>query len=220
MELYGLSARSNFIGNTRIHAFHAEMFHGLAERDGREHPHDTPVYANTPSPSPLVISRSATRIPDISKPSRHLVVSEAIAVSLRSIPGIRLVQVRFRRLVDIDYAAGVFGYQDKWGIVDPRVLLRKRPDIPAFHERIGSYFEVQACRHYDVIGEYQNTTDVVVESGTPPLVSVDTLKVSLELFDDYPILLWGQILMKATVFRLLDEGIDRDYFIVRKFQVE
>jgi hypothetical protein len=218
MTVYSLTRISNFIDNPRIQEFHYCMFHGLAERDGKEVPHDPSVYANTSSFSPLMISRTGHAVPDISKQSSHLVVAESYRERLEQFPHIRLVPVIFRRLVDIEYCKGDdTSWREKWGDVDPNQLLRTLPDVPRFHEQIGRYYEVQTWRRCDVVDRYPSAEDFTMISGTPPMAKDWTVRVSREMLEDYPILCGAEILLNERAFGILQGGIDRDFFIVREY---
>lgn len=220
MKFFGITRISNFIDNPRINSFHANMFHGLAERDGKEVPLDTKVYANSESPSSLVISRPGRHVPEICKPSSHLVVSERYASQLGALPHNRLMPVVFNRLVDVDYGAGDSSWAEKWETVDPRQLLRTLPDVREFHHHIGRYYEVQSYRWRDVVGEYPAAREITIEGGTPPMHETRIIRLSPEMLGEYPILLFfGTAFLSERAFEILSDGIDRDYFLVREYEL-
>jgi|GEM_PF-2893851 len=219
MRFYVISPVSNFIDNRRIKTFHADMFHGLAERDGKEFPHDTRVYANTESPSSLLISRTGCNVPDISLPGSDLVVSERYASRLEGLPHIRLMPVVFKRLVNVAYEKGDMTWTEKWGNVDPYVLLRTLPDVPRFHREMGKYYEVQAWRWRDVLEYYPTAENTRIEEGTPPMEKTDNIRLSAQMLEDYPILCFGDVIVSESVFQILDAGLDRDFFIIREYRV-
>ncbi len=219
MRFYVITAISNFIDNPRIQCFHADMFHGLVERGGKEPPHDARVWANTEPPSSLLISRTARRVPEISKPSSHLVVSQRLAEQLRPFPRIRLAPVVFKRLVDVDYEPDDMTWDEKWGDVDPLQLLRTLPDVPDFHERIGHYFEVQTWRWRDVIDKYPSAKEFTIEERTPPMEEASVIRLSAELFQDHPLLCYGDLLVSEDAFRILDKALDRVFFLVREYRL-
>jgi hypothetical protein len=220
MNVFSITHVSNYIDNPVIQSFHANMFHGLAERDNREFPHDPKVWANTESPTSLVVSRTARRVPEISQPSIHLVVSARLAKRLEDLRNIRILPIVFKRLVDVDYEKGDMNWDEAWGDVDPRELLRTLPDVPAFHRSIGRYYEILTWRLQDVAGRYPSAPEVALETGTPPMVETIKVRLSNQMMLDYP-MLWkyGEILASEDVFRLLKDSLDRDFFIVRRYEV-
>jgi hypothetical protein len=218
MKFFVIAPISNFINNRRIKSFHANMFHGLAERDGKEDPLAAGVYANSGSASPLMLSRTGRKVPDICKPSSHLVVNEEIAQQLQVMSNIRVVPVVFKRLVDVDYEAGDMSWDQKWGNVDPRQLLRTLPDVPEFHTHIGQYFEVQAWRLRDAVAEESNFRDVIIERGAPAF-EARMIRLSPRILHDYPILCYGDVILNKHAFSICDSGLDRDYFIIREYEL-
>jgi hypothetical protein len=221
MRCYTITAVSCFIERPLIRAFHADMFHGLAERDGREYPSDTKVWADSPPASPLLISRTVHGIPEISRPSSHLVVSERIVTKLQSIRNIRLAPVQFKRLVDIQWQKGDMSYETKWNHPrDPLDLLRRLPDVRKFHRQIGTFFEVQTYRWQDIVGGYPSAREITVEQGTPPLPETEVIRVSSEMLRDFPMFKRKAIFVHPDIFDILDPHLDRDFFLVRRYEVD
>lgn len=219
MKFYTITAVSNYLQRPLITSFHAHMFHGLAERDGKESPHHRSPWANTESPSPLLISRTIRHVPEICEPVTHLIVSERLAERLRHCANIRLAPVVFKRLVDVEWEKGDMSWFDEWGSTDPGEILRTQPDVPEFHEQIGSYFEVQTYRLKDVVDRYPSAKEVTIEKDTPPFQENEVIRLSPEMLTDYPMLWWYGIIVNEQVFDILDAHLDRDFFIVRKYEV-
>jgi hypothetical protein len=219
MKFYTITVVSNYLERPLIRSFHAHMFHGLAERDGKEWPRDPHIWANTESASPLLIARTIHRVPEISEPGSHLVVSERLAGRLKDFQNIRLAPVVFKRLIDIEWDKGDMLWYEKWGSVDPRELLRAQPDVDDFHKQIGSFFEVQTHRWKDIEERYPSAKEVIIDAETPPSDEPETIRVSPEMLRDYPMLWWGSIILNFEVFNILDASLDRDFFIVRKYEV-
>jgi len=220
MRVFSITDVSNFIGNELIKDFHACMFHGWAERDGKGFPHDTKVWANSEAPSNLMVSRTVRNIPNVCRPSTHLVVCNRLAEQLQNVPGTRILPVIFKRLVEIEYAKGDMTW-DRYGDCDPRELLRTMPDVAEFHGKIGTYSEIQTWRLKDVVDRYESCREIEIESGTPPMEETVTICVSEQIMHDYPILYetGRSVLVEESVFEVLDDCIDRDFFIVRTFEV-
>jgi hypothetical protein len=219
MKFYTITAVSNFLERPLIRAFHSDMFHGLSERDGKEWPHDPHVWANTESFTPLQISRTIRRVPEISRPGCHLVVSERLADRLRRFQNIRLAPVVFKRLVDVEWEKGDMSWFDEWGSTDPCQILRTQPDLPEFHDRIGSFFEVQTYRLKDILDRYPSAKEVTIELRTPPMQEMESIRLSPEMLTDYPMLWWRGIIVNPEVFDVFDDSLDHDFFIVRKYEV-
>jgi hypothetical protein len=219
MKFYTITAASNFLERPLIRVFHADMFHGLAERDGKEWPRDPHIWANTESFTPLRISRTTCGLPNISRPGCHLVVSERLAVRLRHFQNIRLAPVVFKRLVDIEWEKGDMSWFDTWGTTDPCELLRTQPEVPEFHQQIGSFFEVQTYRLKDIVDQYPSAKEITIEVGTPPADETEIIRIAPEMLADYPMFWWRSIIVSSEVFDILDASLDRDFFVVRKYEV-
>jgi hypothetical protein len=223
MKFYTITAASNFLQRPLISSFHAAMFHGLAERGGKEYPHDPVVWANTDSFDPLLISRTIRGVPEISQPSGDLVVSQRLAEKLRRFRNIRLAPVQFKRLVDVNYQKGDDSWFDEWGELGskaPEEILRTQPDVPEFHDRIGAFFEVQTYRLNDIVNRYPSAKEITIETGTPPLHNTEVIRLSPELLTDYPMVWWSDIIVNPEVFDILDPHLDRDFFVVRRYKVD
>jgi hypothetical protein len=222
MIVFSVTKVSNFLKKPRISAFHHEMFHGRAERGGREYPHELHFWANTEAPEPLKISRTMRGVPNVSCPtSAHFIVCERLAEQLQNIPHIRLMPVVFNRVVDIPYSKGGHSWMEDYGDHDPKHYLRTMPDVSQFHD-IGQYFEVQTWRLADVIDRYEDAVAIDLETGTPPTAKTATVTVSETALRDYPMVygsFTGSVFLAEHVFALLDAEIDRDFFIVRQFEV-
>src|SRR5262245_4452860 len=218
MRFYTITAVSNFLKRRFLSTYHWDMFHGIAERDGKEPPHHRTPWANTESPSTLSISRTIRHLPAISEPATHLVVSERLAQKLRSFRNVRVMRVMFKRLVDVDWQKGDKSWE-KGGGEDPSNVLRTMPDMVEFHRQIGEYFEVQTHRWKDIVDQYPSAREITIEEGTPPVEETDVIRLSPEMLIDYPMLWWGGTIVNEEVFDILDASIDRDFFIVRKYEV-
>jgi hypothetical protein len=219
MHFYTVTVASNFINRPLLSEFHASMFHGLAEREGRVHPHDAKVWASSSVVNPLVVSRTVCNVPDISQPSTHLVVSERIANSLKTFKNIRLVPVVFKRLVDVEYKTGDMSWQSQWGTRDPNSLLRELPEADVTKRNIGTFYEMLTYRLNDVSGQYPTAASIVIEQRTPPMQVTEDISISKEMLADYPSLWWGSVIMSEELFAVLDPHLDRDFFIVRKYAI-
>jgi len=220
MKFFTITAASNFLERQLIRAFHFDMFHGLAERDGKEPPHICPVWANSESFTPLQISRTIHRVPEISEPDGHLVVNERLVERLCGFQNIRLAPVVFKRLVDIEWEKGDMSWFETWGNTDSTALLRTQPDVPEFHDRIGPFFEVQTYRLNDILDRYPSAKEITIESRTPPLKETEVIRISPEMLMHYPMLWWGSVIVNEQIFNILDASLDRDFFIVRKYEVD
>lgn len=219
MRFHTITFVSNYIDNPRIDSFHAEMFHGLAERDGEEYPHCPNVFAYSDSFGTLTISRSGRRVPEITQPSGDFVVSESLAEKLKDVPNIRISPVAFKRLVDVEYEKGDLALGEKWGYRDPHDLLRLLPDVPEFHETIGSYFEIHTWRLQDVVDRYEDATDFALVEGMPPMDEIKSIRLSKEMLSDYPILWFGDTIVSEEVLHILRNDLDPDLFIVRDYVI-
>jgi hypothetical protein len=219
MKFYTITGASCYLERPLIKSFHANMFHGLAERDGKEWPKDPHVWANTESFTPLQISRTIRGVPDICEPGTHLVVSERLATRLSRFQNIRIAPVHFKRLVDIDWKKGDHSWFDKWGTIDPAELLRTQPDVPELHTQIGPFFEIQTFRWKDIIDLYPSAEEITIEVRTPPTHGTEVVRISTQMLTDYPMFWWMGTVVNPEVFDILDSYLDRDFFVVRKYEV-
>src|SRR5437867_4490199 len=98
MRGYVLNQRLVFEPGQRFDACHAEMFHGLVdtrfERDDNN--------LGDPLIRPLHLRKNVSRLAPIMKPSRNLVVSEAIRSTLTSFRNIAFFEVAFSCLFTLD----------------------------------------------------------------------------------------------------------------------
>jgi hypothetical protein len=219
MKFVTVTEVSNFISTPEITSFHSAMFNGLAERDGKEFPHDAVVRADTENVSPLNVSHTICNVANIFCPGRHLVLSQSIADRLSFVQNIRLRPIRFKRLVDIDWQKGDLSFFETWNNPDPRRLLRMQPDVKDYHERIGNYFELHTYRLSDVVERFGSTQEIAIETGTPPLEKTELIRLSPALLDEFPIIWWSSLIFREDVFHLVDQELDRDFFIVREYEL-
>lgn len=220
MKFYHVTTVSNFIRNPEISEFHAAMFHGLAERNGKECPHDPKVWANTPSTTSLMVSRTGRKVPPVFCPSTHFIMHEELAELLRPCPNVRVAPIIFKRLVDVDFQKGDSSWESMWGRGDPLELLRTLPDRPELHHRVGPHCEVQTYRWQDVIDSYPTAQEITIETDTPPFEEQTSLRVGRDLLNDFPLLYyWGGVLLHGSVFAILGDKLDCDFFLVREYKV-
>jgi len=151
-------------------------------------------------------------------PSTHAVVKGCLAEKLRGFQNIRLVPVVFKRLVDMDWAKGDMSWP-LGGYRNPSDVLTTLPDVPEFHQQIGSYFEVQTYRLKDILDRYPSAKGITIEFLTPPLQEAEVVPLSPEMLTDFPIFWWGTPIVNSDVFDILDAHLDRDFFIVREYEL-
>lgn len=220
-KFYVVDSISCFIQYRRISEFHDTMFHGIALRDGKEYPHDATVYADTPDPSPLTVIRTVRNVPRVSKPSNNFIVDEALAEALSCLPNLRLKEVEFERLVDIDYRTGVHGYQETWGVVRPDVLLRTQPRLKEPPAEFGCWYEVQPHAGKRVAERFDDARSIVCRKGTPPFDSDSEIRLSPRMLTEYPILAFpGFLVVAEQAFATVGPALDLDYFIVREYEIQ
>ena len=98
-----------------IDAFLSDMFHGLASRNGCEHPHHEYYDITSKLLFPLDIERNGVRIPDVTRPAENLVVSQRVMRQLEELPGIAFYQVRFLKLFHYPWKVGDFSHHNRPG---------------------------------------------------------------------------------------------------------
>lgn len=129
----------------RIDAFHADMFHGLASRNGCESPHNEFYDVTSKLLFPLDIERNGVRIPDITRPAENLVVSHRVRERLKGLPGIAFYQVRFLKLFHYPWKVGDFSHYNRPGEqldMTHWEFFETLPDVPEYHRGIEPYYEL------------------------------------------------------------------------------
>jgi hypothetical protein len=99
--------------------------------------------------------------------------------------------------------------------MDPETLIERLPDVPALHERTGTYYEVVVAWQDEVVERYADTTPVTFIMDV--LGDWEDLEVRLSrtLLDDYPILrVAGGLVLSSAVWEKLQPHLDMDYFRV------
>lgn len=218
MKFYSIDTVDCLIDIPDLSAFHDSMFHGRAERDGKEYPHDTIVWADTPHFAPLQITRTGWYVPPICQPSAHFVVVQALAAALAPLGRLRVVPVEFKKLVDIEFHKGDLSYYDRYGTLEPSEYIKRCPDVPRYHRSVGTYYEVQTWAYRRIIDQYPEAVDFTYESGRPNDPDLETMKFSPRMLEDFGIVWYDVHFVTQAVFDLLAPHIDRDYFTIRAYR--
>jgi len=78
---------------------------------------------------------------------------------------------------------------------------------------------VQVYRLSDVVSRYADAVSIVIEQGTPPMEVEEVIRLSRAILTDYAMLWWGSIIVNHDIFTILDQSLDREFFIVREYQL-
>ena len=54
----------------------------------------------------------------------------------------------------------------------------------------------------------------------PPMQETEVIRLCPQMLSDYPVLWWGSQIINQDVFNILDTSLDRDFFIVRKYEID
>jgi hypothetical protein len=206
----------------RIDSFHLYMFHGRARREDVCHSYNFSHSLGDDLSRPMLISRSASRVPDVSMPSSSLVVSGRVKKALAWVPNVVLLPVRFEKLVDFPYQAGDFSFYDRSDFrsdpmrYGPDTLIERLPDVPALHERVGTYHELVVANAYRIAPNFPGLKVHWVPVDDPRDDELSDVSLAPEMFEQYPIL-WGSgVLAREDVFAALRPFLDEDYFYLEE----
>jgi hypothetical protein len=142
MLLHLIERRTSF-ADKRGDAFHYEMFHGDATREGCE----LSRVEYTPSDQPMValsLSRNVFRLPHLFQPMAAMVVSDTVKKRLCGFPGLKFLKVLHKRLFYYPWFEFDFSYYDTVGDYEEYMkLIENFPHdqkyetiVPAFYEMI------------------------------------------------------------------------------------
>ena len=204
---------------------HDIMFHG----DGRR-PGDLRAFYMLGDDllHPMHIRRSGTFVPPLFSPTPgQLAVTDTVRDAIeRATENVQFLQMKVDKVVDLVVAKGDFSMReaalaDRYG-PNLDTLLDRLPDIPGLHEQIGPFYEVIVPRASDRVSEFTDSANVDIDIHLgPDQTDRLTTTVSTEMLETYPIvgapkLCW---VVRDDVFEILDPFIDRDYYIVKSFDL-
>jgi len=209
------------VDHPRLSGLHNFLFHGTATRGGRDLIDSPVTFLTTDARIPLEITRSGTSISDIFTADGNFVVSERVKETISEYAHIEFLPVRFKKLFEWDFKAGDFSFyskSDEFRLRDYRPIARKKPDVPAFHELIGSYYEVLVPRTLDLTNEYPDMSTIDVELGDLVMGPVEVLCERAQ-FLKYAILWSGAFLLREDVFAIFDRYIDWEYYLTTTISI-
>lgn len=198
MKRIALEPRSCFL-KSQIKSIHAEYFHGRASNSS-----DRSDY--------LAVEHSANFIPNIFCPSFHWVVCEAIANEIRELPEVRLREVRFARLFDLEMD---FDRCEWDNINNEKIYTAPTAPLP---KDIGTFFEVTAPSPWKTVSnpddcdEREYTFDDFGEIGLPHLPSY---------YLSRPLIATGiGLLLAPGLFEFISHFIDRRFFYLGEIELD
>jgi hypothetical protein len=202
-----------FYGNTdRIDAFHAEMFHGRADRGG-ESPTSKSARLAHDVDRPMRIHKNAFQIADVFAPEFQLVVSSLARGSLLDVPHLRFVPITFRTLFSCPYGAGDFSFWED--LPDYRIqqeFIDQQKNDPQLHSYVGDYFELVAPPVRDIRDRFEGLRSVSVDIASSEFDDPLELPLSAQLLEECPVFSCGSFEMSDAVFSRLEAYVDWTYF--------
>lgn len=184
---------------------------------------------------PLLISRSGSFVPGVFSPSPgFIVVSEAVKNRLESFGNLAFVEVQFKHLVDLplkkgdrslekEVEEGFRRHTDDEVESHNEILIDLRPDVLAFHQSIGTYYELLCVRWREIVEEFpdkdKRSLQVVLEP-RPGTVLDETVTVSSAMFRVYPLMRIGIMhLCSEDFYEAIDPFVDWDFYLTHWYQV-
>lgn len=221
MRVHGIHQLSGLrlFSHPRLSSFHVHMFHGKATRGGKPLHVSRDVWYSNDCRIPLEIVRAGNYVPDVFE-SRHWVVSEAVKERLNWVPSIEFLPVSFVKLVEFPvHAPGDFSWydaNDTYRRRDATVLLEKLPDVPAYHESVGSYYELLAPRICDIAHSFPSTRTVEFHGLRDPEEPDDDMydcDISEQMLDRFPMLISAAHVLRDDVYQAVRQFVDWEYFL-------
>jgi hypothetical protein len=211
----------------RIGGFLYKMFHGSIERKNRRPQSTVSHWKGADDLSdPVHVKRNGRIVPDIVCPLQCLMVSTVVSGKLAPFPNILFVPVVFDRLVDYEFRAGDFSFQQ-----DKRLrrivhasslegLFDLFPDVRDLHATVGPYHEVVVERLWKVLEQFKPLRTISVSSDLTYTPRRTELQLNERLVQAYPVI-WTEVgyMFREDVFRVIDPHLDRDYFHVTQLEV-
>lgn len=217
-SIYLVSAISHFLRFPRIRSYHAAFFHGIAHRNGEWYPFDSKgIDASMESVAPITVSFNQHRVPDFCKPGGWPVVTEVFRDRLQNVPNLKTNPILVGKVTDYPWEPGTRIDIRPDSLTD-RELFEKLPSKEPTDLRVR--YELITYRHQLVCKEFMNSREVILEVGTPPGVDECEYSYSAELLDEYPIHWFeGSMVFAEDVWERVSELVDREFFIVRQYEL-
>jgi len=200
--------------------FHYQMFHGDLKMDKA-----------MSVVEPLSITRNGRIVPDITCPLSRLIVSERAKRRLEGLPGVGFRGVVFEKLVDYEWRLGDFSHYDEDSIFRPTPLdedpgdvvenpLRRLPDTPELHERIGLFYELLVPCYYseDVLPDHgSKERRTLTLPKDPKYLSIREISITQAMIDEVPIFfLKDEYFINDRFLDAVGDLLDKDFFVVAK----
>ena len=218
-HVIALRKLTTFTKSKNVRSIQYHSFHGEAYRDV-EKKLWTKVSYYDEDVAPLHIVRDGNHVPPIVRPGLHFVVNEQIRALLATFPHIRFEQVVFDKIVDFYYAKGDFRIYRNADRIHEAELQLARPDVPKFHAKIGSHYEVIVPQNIDIASNYPETTEVDFgEDGREVAPDEPRLKLSERMFAEYPLQYFARWhILSPALFAALESYFDFDFFFTERLE--
>jgi len=200
---YYLYKKISFNEGDCVNTYHAEMFHGSADRVGAEYPKMHYRYGDNLR-HPLCLIKNVYGLSEIFLPDLNLIVSHKIKSDFSSLKHVDFLKVKYSKLFRLPYLKDKLNYQ-----VCADKMARNQTHHHDLECSIGEYFEV-IVPMYDAIKNDFDEKKRFVISGYD--ISTVEIYVSERMFKEYPLFWESGIFMSEEAFKMAEFALDRDYF--------
>nr|ADY57793.1 hypothetical protein Plabr_0163 [Rubinisphaera brasiliensis DSM 5305] len=195
------------------------QFDGLARRGDYERHMAPPVAYWSEDRTPLTCSRHGRFVPDIFMPHISWVISEKVKAALPDSVPSDFLPVNFEKLVDFPLIGEEVEHWDPPAFVDfPPDLINNYPDVSAFHQKVGPYYEWLAPLPRTLTEEFQdiNHIDILIDE----MNHEEDIPISHKMIETYPAMTTGRFTLFApAVFEIISPFLDWDYFVKTELEI-
>lgn len=208
----------------RTCAYHSSIFHGIASQPETLDQMLLPPSLTNQNREPYRIRRSGRFVPRIWMASSSLIVADSVKQQLARLLNMDFLPVIFERLVDVPMPAlGDFSWYERITYPpepEPDYELKTSPDVPAFHQTIGRFWEVLSANLYELDSRPNDAKPVEVDFGSYAVKPNENVLVSLSLLQKYPVVWSGITQVREDVFAIIAPFLDIDYFNIARHYIE
>ena len=195
------------------------QFDGLARRGDYEDHMAPPVAYWSEDRTPLTCSRHGRFVPPIFIAHCSWIISEKVKNALPDSIPCEFLPVNFEKLADFPLIGEEVEYWDPPAFVDdPPDLINNYPDVPAFHQKVGPYYEWLAPIARTLTEEFQDIDhiDIVIDE----MNHKEDVPLSQEMLLKYPVVKSGSFLFFTPfLFDIISPFLDWTYFVKTELEI-
>ncbi|WP_150105938.1 hypothetical protein [Rubinisphaera brasiliensis] len=147
------------------------------------------------------------------------VISEKVKAALPDSVPSDFLPVNFEKLVDFPLIGEEVEHWDPPAFVDfPPDLINNYPDVSAFHQKVGPYYEWLAPLPRTLTEEFQdiNHIDILIDE----MNHEEDIPISHKMIETYPAMTTGRFTLFApAVFEIISPFLDWDYFVKTELEI-